>query len=86
LQRSHPFDIVAPMAISPFIETIRTERLLLRQVKSRMPPPCSRDLPGANPSNLPTAVKAANEIRCLPIHPDLDDVSVQRIIDLIRAA
>lgn len=44
-----------------------------------------RDLLSADPSKLPNAVKAANEIMRLPIYPDLDDASVQRIIDLIRA-
>jgi len=45
-----------------------------------------RDLPSAAPSKLPNAIKAANEISCPPIHPYLDNASVQRIISRIQAA
>jgi dTDP-4-amino-4,6-dideoxygalactose transaminase len=44
-----------------------------------------RDLPSATPSELPNAVKAANEISCPPIYPHLDNASVQLIINSIKA-
>jgi dTDP-4-amino-4,6-dideoxygalactose transaminase len=43
-----------------------------------------RQLPSANAKLLPVAKKAADQIMCLPIYPDLDDASVGRIIDLLR--
>ena len=48
--------------------------------------PMYQDLPSSNRNMLPIATKAANEILCLPIYPDLDDASVQRIISLIADA
>ncbi|WP_298922052.1 DegT/DnrJ/EryC1/StrS family aminotransferase [uncultured Roseobacter sp.] len=44
-----------------------------------------RDLPSANPDLLPVATEKANQILCLPIYPDLDDISLARIIDLLRS-
>jgi dTDP-4-amino-4,6-dideoxygalactose transaminase len=43
-----------------------------------------RDLPSANSDLLPVAKKAADQVLCLPIYPDLDDASVARIVDLLR--
>lgn len=45
--------------------------------------PMYRGMPSAAPNNLPVANKAANEVLCLPIFPDLPDDDVQRICDLI---
>ena len=45
--------------------------------------PMYRDFPSSNRNMLHVATKAAAEILCLPIYPDLDDNSVKRIIDLI---
>ncbi len=42
-----------------------------------------RDLPTAKLEHLPNAYRASREVLCLPIFPDLDDVSVDRIINLI---
>lgn len=42
-----------------------------------------RELPSAAPSNLPVAKKAADEVLCLPIYPDLGDEQVDRILALI---
>ncbi len=41
-------------------------------------------LPSANSELLPVAKKAADQVLCLPIYPDLDDDDVERIIDLLR--
>jgi dTDP-4-amino-4,6-dideoxygalactose transaminase len=43
-----------------------------------------RSLPSAAPSNLPVAIKAANEVLCLPIYPDLPHGELQKIINLIQ--
>lgn len=43
-----------------------------------------RDVPSADLSRLPNAVRAANEILCLPIYPDLSDADVARVLALIR--
>ena len=42
-----------------------------------------RGLPSASPENLPVATKLADEVLCLPIHHNLKDEEVQRVIDII---
>jgi len=42
-----------------------------------------RGLSSAEPSNLPSAKKAADHVLCLPIYPDLTDESVTRIVSII---
>ena len=46
--------------------------------------PMYKDLPSAQPSNLPVATFAANAVLCLPIYPALVRDEQQRVIDLIR--
>ncbi|RFC42445.1 MAG: 6-dideoxygalactose transaminase [Verrucomicrobia bacterium] len=46
--------------------------------------PMYRNMPSAAHSNLPTAVKAANEVLCLPIYPDLEHSDLKMIADLIK--
>lgn len=48
--------------------------------------PMYRGLPSANPANLPMAHRAASEVLCLPIYPNLADHEVETICDLIREA
>jgi dTDP-4-amino-4,6-dideoxygalactose transaminase len=48
--------------------------------------PMYRHLPSAQPSNLPVALKAAQEVLCLPIYPALLEEEQQRVIDIIRAS
>jgi dTDP-4-amino-4,6-dideoxygalactose transaminase len=45
--------------------------------------PMYRQMPSADPANLPHAILAASQVICLPIHPDLDDGQVARIAALI---
>ena len=45
--------------------------------------PMYRDLPSASPSGLPVATRAAREVLCLPIYPDLTMAQVERIAELI---
>lgn len=42
-----------------------------------------RGLPSAAPSNLPVATKIANEVICLPMHHELSDGDMERILELI---
>ena len=42
-----------------------------------------RGLPSANKENLPNAYKLANEVICLPIHQDLIEEDVEKVIDEI---
>ena len=44
-----------------------------------------RGLPSAAPENLPVATRVANEVICLPMHHELDDIDVKRIIDIIKS-
>jgi dTDP-4-amino-4,6-dideoxygalactose transaminase len=47
--------------------------------------PMYRGLPSAAHSNLPVATKTANEVICLPIYPDLNINSINRILDILKA-
>jgi dTDP-4-amino-4,6-dideoxygalactose transaminase len=40
-------------------------------------------LPSAKQENLPVATRVASQVICLPIHHELADEQVNRIIDLI---
>ncbi len=42
-----------------------------------------RNLPSANPQNLPNAHKLADTVICLPIHHELSEEDLNRIIDLV---
>jgi dTDP-4-amino-4,6-dideoxygalactose transaminase len=46
--------------------------------------PMYRGLPSAAPCNLPVAKKAANEVICLPIYPNLNNNDQNHIIETIR--
>ena len=43
-----------------------------------------KDIPSANPSNLPVANKIANQVICLPMHHALSAEDVKRVIDSIN--
>lgn len=47
--------------------------------------PMYRGLPSANRDNLPSATKAARQVLCLPIYPDLPIKVVDEVCDLISA-
>ncbi len=47
--------------------------------------PMYRELPSSDANHLPIATDVANQVLCLPIFPELDRVSVNRIVDCIRA-
>lgn len=46
--------------------------------------PMYRDLPSAAPGNLPVAARAAEQILCLPIYPDLSEAEQARVVAVIR--
>lgn len=48
--------------------------------------PMYRDLPSAAPERLPVANRAADQILCLPIYPELSEADQDRVVDAIRAA
>lgn len=43
-----------------------------------------RGLDSSNPSNLPIANKVANSVICLPMHHELNDAEVEKIVNLIQ--
>jgi dTDP-4-amino-4,6-dideoxygalactose transaminase len=45
--------------------------------------PMYRDMPSAAPNRLPVATRAAQQVLCIPIFPDLSEDNQQRIIDLV---
>ncbi|WP_397535110.1 DegT/DnrJ/EryC1/StrS family aminotransferase [Roseateles sp.] len=47
--------------------------------------PMYRNLPSAAAANLPVARRAAEQVLCLPIYPDLTLEDQQRIVDIVRA-
>jgi dTDP-4-amino-4,6-dideoxygalactose transaminase len=48
--------------------------------------PMYKNFPSASPANLPNAFKAAQEVLCLPIYPDLEFALVDEIVDVILSA
>ena len=42
-----------------------------------------RGLPSVAPDNLPVATKIANEVICLPMHHELSEGEIQRVVDCI---
>jgi len=46
--------------------------------------PCYRNLPSADPANLPVAQKVVNEVLCLPLYGKLYISSVEKICEIIR--
>ena len=42
-----------------------------------------KDIPSANPANLPVANKIANQVICLPMHHALSDEDVRRVVECI---
>ena len=42
-----------------------------------------RGLPSSAPENLPVATKIANEVICLPMYHELNDVDLERILNLV---
>jgi len=43
-----------------------------------------RGLPSATPENLPVATRLANEVICLPMHHELSEENIDRVIDIIK--
>jgi dTDP-4-amino-4,6-dideoxygalactose transaminase len=48
--------------------------------------PMYRDLPSAAPERLPSRNRAADQVLCLPIHPELSHAQQDRVLDAVRAA
>jgi len=46
--------------------------------------PMYSGLPSASRSNLPIATKMANSVLCLPVHPELTEEEVEKVINVIR--
>jgi len=46
---------------------------------------CYRGLPSAAPSNLPVAIRAAQEVLCVPLYGGLSETDVNRICDMVAA-
>ena len=45
--------------------------------------PPYNELPSASKSNLPVAVKMANDVICLPMYPELTDEEVEKVINIV---
>ncbi|WP_348532669.1 DegT/DnrJ/EryC1/StrS family aminotransferase, partial [Rhizobium indigoferae] len=45
-----------------------------------------RSLPSSQPSNLPVATEAAQQVLCLPIYPDMEMEIVDKVCALIESA
>ena len=42
-----------------------------------------RGLPSATTENLPNATRIANEVICLPMHHELSEEDVDRVLDIV---
>jgi dTDP-4-amino-4,6-dideoxygalactose transaminase len=66
-------------------ESLKKNRIFGRRyfypLISRFPP--YNGLPSAAPANLPVAERAASQVLCLPLYPDLEPDDVNRICDII---
>lgn len=47
--------------------------------------PCYKNLPSADPANLPVAKKVVREVLCLPLYGELATASVEKICEIIRS-
>ena len=47
--------------------------------------PCYRNLPSADPANLPVAKKVVDEVLCLPLYGELAIASVEKICEILRS-
>lgn len=47
--------------------------------------PCYRNLPSADPANLPVAKKVVDEVLCLPLYGELAIASVEKICEIIKS-
>jgi dTDP-4-amino-4,6-dideoxygalactose transaminase len=47
--------------------------------------PCYKNLPSADPANLPVAKKVVNEVLCLPLYGELAIASVEKICEIIKS-
>jgi dTDP-4-amino-4,6-dideoxygalactose transaminase len=47
--------------------------------------PCYRNLPSADPANLPVAKKVVSEVLCLPLYGELAIASVEKICEIMRS-
>jgi dTDP-4-amino-4,6-dideoxygalactose transaminase len=59
---------------------IRTRRCFYSLISSF---PMYHGLPSAAPAPLPHAVRAADQVLCLPSFPDMNEVDRQRVVDSI---
>lgn len=77
-----------PLSRDALYETMKARGVHPRKYFSPLIPefPMYSHLPTADLSKLPNATKAAEQILCLPIYPDLSDQDVERIIEMMRAA
>lgn len=41
--------------------------------------------PSSDPANLPVATRIAEQVLCLPIHPNLSNMDLERVIDAVRS-
>ncbi len=75
-----------PLSRDALYERLKAERIYSRRyfypLLSTLP--MYGDLPSAAPANLPVATRAAAQILCLPIYPELEPADQARIVDVIR--
>jgi dTDP-4-amino-4,6-dideoxygalactose transaminase len=77
-----------PLSRDALYETLKAERIFARRyfypLLSSLP--MYRDVPSADPANLPVATWAASQILCLPIYEGLDEADQNRVIEAIAKA
>lgn len=78
----------APIDREALLETLRSQGVVPRRYFHPLIPEFQyyRSNASADPRRYPVATKASQEVLCLPIYPDLQDVAVQRISNSIREA
>jgi dTDP-4-amino-4,6-dideoxygalactose transaminase len=75
-----------PLSRDELYDSLKTDNVFSRRyffpLLSHLP--MYKELPSSNATNLPIANRAADQILCLPIYPDLSEQSQFRVIDHIR--
>lgn len=79
-------DVTYPLSRDGLYEKLKTQNIFARRyfypLISQFP--MYRELPSAQPENLPIATDVSNRVLCLPIYPALSEVEQRDIINLIK--
>ena len=76
-----------PLSRDPLFQKFRDQNIYVRRYFYPLISDFSmyRGLPSAAPANLPVARRMAEQVLCLPIYPDLQDVELETVLTVLQA-